>query len=300
MRITNRMLAENSIGYMSDGLEQLSELQTRVATGKVIQTPADNPTVAVASLSMRSTLATNQAYLDTSYVTRDWLNANELALKDLVEIGTRAHTLTLPGLSDTLGVAERDALAQEVAGILQHAVDVGNTKHQDKHIFAGFEVNTQPYMLDTTNPLAPVVVENFTAPTGQMRQSIAPSQTMQVNVNPETALTPFLDALAGVYTQLAAPVFNRAGLQTALDTLYTEITGVKDARTTNGARQHQLQTEMDRLEQTKVALKNLLTHKEDVNMAEAISLLKHQETVYQTVLQVGSKSVTQSLFDYLR
>ena len=126
MRITNRMLAENSIGYMSDGLEQLSELQTRVATGKVIQTPADNPTVAVASLSMRSTLATNQAYLDTSYVTRDWLNANELALKADVSFSTvrRAEAAGERHLRD--GSVQAIRIAFEKAGLKFVVDEAGN------------------------------------------------------------------------------------------------------------------------------------------------------------------------------
>lgn len=303
MRITTQTMLDDSIGYMTDNLERLTQLQTRVASGKLIQTPADNPTVAVAGLNMRSTIASNQAYIDTSYVTKDWLNANELALKDLVDIGTRAYTLSEQALSDTLGPAERDGIAQELAGILQHAVDVGNTQHEDKYIFAGFQVKTKPFTLGpavpATIPATYAVTANYTAPAGTMTQSIAPSQTMPINVDPDIPKQ-FMDQLANVHSALVAQPFNTAALQTALGNLYTALGGVKDARTTNGARQHQLDAEMSRLDQMDVALKNLLSHKEDVNMAEAISQLNRQQTIYQTSLQVGSKSVTQSLFDYLR
>lgn len=300
MRVSSQMMVDNAVRQMGDNLARLSELQTQVSSGNLIHTPADNPAVAVASLSLRSTLAVNQAYLDSGAVTDDWLTANSMALDDLVSIGTRAYTLAQPGQSDTLGVDERQALADELAGILAHATGVANTQHQGKFIFAGFEVNTQPYTLDFSNPLAPAVGENFTRPTGQIQHSIAPGQSLPVNVQPEAAVTPFLNALAGVYTAVAAPAFNPAALKSALDTLYSALDGVKDTRTTNGARQRQLTTELDRLTQTKTALKDLLSHKEDVNMAEAISALKQQETIYQLSLQVGSKAVTQSLFDYLR
>ena len=39
---------------------------------------------------------------------------------------------------------------------------------------------------------------------------------------------------------------------------------------------------------------------EDASLAESISLLKHQETVYQAVLEVGRRALPPSLFDFLR
>ena len=57
---------------------------------------------------------------------------------------------------------------------------------------------------------------------------------------------------------------------------------------------------LDRMDKTGNALKNLLSHKEDANLAETISMLKHQETVYQAVLSVGQRAITPSLFDFLK
>lgn len=297
MRIATRMLVDNAIQHMNANLERLSDLQTQVASGKQIRTPADNPTIAVAGLSLRSALEANQAYIDTGYVTQDWLTANELALKDLVELATRAFTLAEKGLSDTEGVDERRAIAVEIDGLLQQAVEVGNTQHQGKSIFAGFSVNTRPYVYNgpgaaVTSPLASTA--------DQMRQSIAPGQTpLLMNISGHDELRPLFDALSSVYNALQ-PTYNAGALQAALGAVATALDRIKDVRTENGARQRQLQSEMDRLEETKIALKSLLSAREDVNLAEAISMLKQQETVYQAVLQVGSRAVTPSLFDYLR
>jgi hypothetical protein len=44
----------------------------------------------------------------------------------------------------------------------------------------------------------------------------------------------------------------------------------------------------------------MLTNKEDVNMTEAITQLRYQETVYQAVLEVSRRSLaTANLFEYL-
>lgn len=293
MRVTNRMLMDDAVAYMNDNLERLSTLQTQVASGKVIRTPADNPAVAVAGLSLRSTLQTNQAYLDTGDVTRDWLDANEHALADMVGVATRAQLVTAQGLPDTQGPAERRVLAAELDGLLQHAVGIGNTRHQGKYIFAGFKVTTAPY---TYTPAA--VVNNLASTADVMSQSIAPGQTLAVNIDGNTLFTPLFAALVSARDALNAN--DTTAAQAAVGALNTALTAVNDARTTNGARTRQLQTERDRLERIGIDLKNLLSHREDVNMTEAVSMLKRQETVYQATLEVGRRAITPSLFDYLR
>ena len=54
------------------------------------------------------------------------------------------------------------------------------------------------------------------------------------------------------------------------------------------------------MDKISLSLKSLLSSTEDVDMAEAIMNLQHAETVNQAVLQTAAKSVSQSLFDFLR
>jgi flagellar hook-associated protein 3 FlgL len=211
----------------------------------------------------------------------------------MVTIATRAQALGIQGVSDSMGAAERQTLGRELDGILQHAAGIGNTQHQGKYLFAGFKVNTQPYTYAAAG-----VGNNLASTADLMQQSIAPGQSLTVNVDGNTVFTPIFTALRDARDALLGD--NIPSLQTALTSLEAALTGVNAARTTNGARQRQLDTAMDRLEQTKTALKNLLSHKEDVNVAEAISSLKQQETVYQAVLEIGRRAITPSLFDYLR
>jgi flagellar hook-associated protein 3 FlgL len=293
MRITSRMMVDNAIQHMEDSLERLSALQERAASGKLIRNPSDDPSVATAGLNLRSTLNTNAAYLDTARVSADWLDANELALKTFVDIGARALTLTKQGLSDTQGAAERQALGVEMDGLLQNAVEAGNSSQRGNYLFAGFKVTTLPYTYTGAG-----VTNNLASTADLMQHGLEPGQTVTVNIDGNTLLTPFFAAL--VSARDALNTNNPSALQTALTSLQTAFTGVADARTTNGARQRQVQTAIDRLENTQLLLKDLLSHKEDASLAETISLLKHQETVYQAVLGVGQRALPPSLFDFLK
>jgi flagellar hook-associated protein 3 FlgL len=293
MRITNRMMTEQNIQRMEDALEKLSTLQTRVASGKKIQTAAEDPALAASALQLRSTLQQNELYLATSRVSGDWLTANELALKQMTDLATRASVLAQQGLSDTQGVNERLALGAEVDGLLRQAVQVGNTQHQGKHLFAGFKVNTQPFTYAGAS-----VTSNLASTADAMQHNIAPGQTVTVNVDGNATFNPLFAVFIAVRDALLGN--SPAALQTALVALNPAVTALNDTRTANGAKMRDIDTQRERLEQTNLALKKLLSEKEDISLAEGISQLKQQETVYQTVLNVSGRANLPTLFEFLR
>ncbi|MBI3762788.1 MAG: hypothetical protein HY260_13150, partial [Chloroflexi bacterium] len=243
MRVTSRMMVENAIQHMEDNLERLAALQEKTATGKEFQAASEDPARAALSLSLRSTLQTNTAYVDTARVTADWLDANELALKQMVDIAARSQTLAKQGLPDTQGAAERLAMGREMDSLLQQAVEAANTSHRGSYLFAGFRTTTRPYTYTGAG-----VTNNVPSTVGPIQPGIAPGQTITVNVDGNTVFTPLFSALVAARDALNAN--DTAALQTALGSLQTALTGVSDVRTTNGARQQQVRDTIDRMEKT--------------------------------------------------
>ena len=118
------------------------------------------------------------------------------------------------------------------------------------------------------------------------------------NVNGEDTFTALFEAIINAREALQSDQTDT--IQAAVDQLENAVQIVNEASTTNGARQSQTRLVKDRLEKTQVELKNLLSYKEDVNMAEAISNYNYQQTIYQTVLEVGQRAISAlSLFDLL-
>jgi flagellar hook-associated protein 3 FlgL len=317
MRVTSLMMVDNAVQHMTENMEALSMLQERASTGKLIRTPADDPSVAVTGLSLRSTLATHAAYKDSAQTTLDWLDANDLALGQMVDLGTRALNLAKQGVSDTMDVKEREAIAVDIDGVLQNAVSIANSSHQGKYLFAGYYVNGdatgQPPFKYPNGPSGTAAVDvTVGAPippgdtSGVISHTIERGQTIRVNVDGSAAFQPFFNALIGVRDALRAVPFTTATLTTAITTLDNAVSSssvppsLSTIRTTNGDRVRQVNMALDRMDKTGAALKNLLSHKEDANLAETISMLKHQETVYQAVLSVGQRAIVPSLFDFLK
>ena len=128
MRITHQMTANNAIHSMSENLEKVSNLQSKLSTQKRFQVASEDPARASVSLSLRSNLKTLESYADTAETTRNWMTATDNAFDKMDELGVQANNLILRGINDSLSGSERaNSLATEMQDILNQAVELGNT-----------------------------------------------------------------------------------------------------------------------------------------------------------------------------
>jgi len=75
---------------------------------------------------------------------------------------------------------------------------------------------------------------------------------------------------------------------------------INEVRTDLGGRMNRLELAKNRLENININTKELLSKKEDVDMAEAISEMALQQNIYQAALGAGAKILQLSLLDFLR
>jgi flagellar hook-associated protein 3 FlgL len=293
MRITNKMMADNSIGYMNDNLDRLNSLQDKVSSGKQFQGMSDDPAKAASALSLRSSLKISQNYIDNDQVVNDWLSANDQALQSMTDLGTKASNLVLQGINDTNSLSERTAMANQIDQMIDHAVMIANTNDQGKYIFAGFNSKSAapPFTLNAARNAV-----TSTADTHSIQVDIAPGQSMTTNFVGTTVFNQFFGALVTARDALLSN--NSTNISAAKGTLDAAIDPVTTALTTNGGRQSQLGQLMDSMTAAQASLKSLLSSKEDVNMADAISQMRTQETTYQAVIDVSQRVLsTMTLFD---
>jgi flagellar hook-associated protein 3 FlgL len=317
MRITNMMMVNNAIQNMNDNQEKLSKLQTKVATQKQFQTASENPVNASASLSLRSNMRTLESYSDTAAATSNWMNTSDFALNQLEEIGVQASKLILRGLNDSLSASERFvSLATEMNSLIEKAVEIGNTSVNGQFIFSGYKVDQKAFELvdsPTTildyqgNTVTPKVV-NYLGDQGSMQRNLGPDQSVTMNVRGDQAIQGFIENLISASNALTQNNIHGTSVPPAAPTLQETLTGVKSSaevvnqyRTSNGARMRQVESASNFLETVKIETANLLSQKEDTNMAEGIALLSNQQTTYQAVLEVSQRAISAlSLFDYMR
>lgn len=294
MRITNRMMTENAIQHMASNKEKINNLSEKIASGKSFLSASEDPVNASLSLNLRSTLRASASYRDVAELTGDWMTATDFAFQQMDDLATRAQNLMLRGLNDTLGEEERDSsLATEMSGIFNEAKDYANYQHSGQYIFGGYRVDIPPFHMVDADTVG------YQGDLGKMQRALAPGQTVDMNVVGQDVFTPYLQTLKNA--EIALKANDMDALRGALNQLKLDVSTMDQARTSNGARMRQVSSATDYLKRLDIEVKALLSQKEDVNLAEAITELRGQETTYQSVLEVTQRAVSAlSLFDYLR
>ncbi|MGB9586118.1 MAG: hypothetical protein ACPL7A_01710, partial [Anaerolineales bacterium] len=194
---------------------------------------------------------------------------------------------------------QRGTLAAELDIILQQAVDIANSSHEGNYIFGGFKTKSAPFSLIDSNADGKYESVAYNGGINEtISRSLSPGVSIALNIDGK-------DTFEGLFKTIIAArdalqTNDPAQIQAAIAPLENALEKVNKAMTTNGARQRQVRQAKDRLEKAQTELKSLLSSKEDTNMTEAISYLQQQQTVYQTVLEVGQRAISaMSLFNLL-
>jgi flagellar hook-associated protein 3 FlgL len=301
------MIVDNSVNNLTGAMDKLYELQKQNATHKKYLKASDNPSNAASVFTLKSALQTSTVYEETAQSTNDWMSATDFALQHASDKAQIAISGALRGLSDTSGADTRATIAEEIDGILKEVIDLANTKHLDRYIFAGFTTDTQPFTTTHVTPTDPnsritaVQYKDGTAATRAfqaIRRDIGPGETVTANIDGYTTFQGLIDSLITVRNSLNAN--DLATLRTATDTLSTNFDQVTLATTINGSRIRDIEGAQDRISESNVELKALLSQKEDANMAEVTAELANQENIYQTVVTISSRTQSMvSLFEKL-
>lgn len=297
MRVTEKMMTDNAISYMTDSKSLMNMLQEKAATGKQFSRASDNPSAAVSALNLKSTIATSSGYLNTTEATESWMSITDNSLQSMIDVAKQALKLARDGISDTQGADERASLAAEMDVLLQEGIDLGNTKYQDSYIFAGFKVNATPFSGVDNNAdglYDAVAYAGDDKDHGTILRTVGPGQSIAQNITGEVAFTTIFQGIIQARDALNDPntATDKTALESALATLDDGVNNLNIASTTNGARQRQVKSIGERLQSTQTELASLLSQKENVNMAEAVSLMTAQENVYQAVLEVGQRTIS--------
>lgn len=298
MRITHQMMTNNAIRNMASNLENMTRLQNVVASQGQISKASDDPVTASLSLSLTSSLKGLADYQNTATQAGEWLSSNDFSMGKMSEAAIRAIGLVTSGLNDTEGTVERGSYANELDGILKQVLDLANTNNQGQYIYSGYQINTKPFeLVESTVAGVPDSIV-YHGDSGVMTRSLGPGQSVNISVDGNSAFTPLMNTLIAARDALNAN--DMTTLRTSLSDLQTASDTLDAVMGTNGTRMRQVDQVSDYLSQSAVEMKAVLSQKQDANLAEAISMLKNQETSYQVVLEVSQRAISAlTLFDYL-
>lgn len=151
MRISTAGIHYSALLAMQQQQTSLSKLQNQIATGKRVQTPADDPVAAVHILELNRALRESDQYKANADVASNRLALEEQALQDIGSLLERVRQLAVEGNNATVGEQDRKMIATELRSRLGELVDIANRKDGNgEYLFSGFSTQTQPFSRTAT------------------------------------------------------------------------------------------------------------------------------------------------------
>jgi flagellar hook-associated protein 3 FlgL len=146
MRISTVGFNQAAIEAIDTSRANLAEIQSQVASGKAIQSPADDPAATVHILQLQTALAKSQQYGRNADAATGRLHSEEQSLTAVTNLLQRVRDLVVQANSGTNDATARAAIATELDQSVQQLLDLANTRDANgEYIFAGLASKTQPF-----------------------------------------------------------------------------------------------------------------------------------------------------------
>jgi flagellar hook-associated protein 3 FlgL len=251
----------------------------------------------VNSLGLSDTLAQIQQYQTNMNTANEWLSTSETALNQVSQLAASAQQIAAQFSSGSQSADVQTEAESQVDGLIDEAIDLGNTQLNGKYIFAGYQTATTPFADSGSGATETVVYQ--ADPTNDFNVQIGPNETVTAGKNGQTV---FMDSnlftsLIGLKQAIAnndqtAIQQEATNLQGATDYLNAQVSDV-------GIRQSQLQTQGQMFTQVSTNLQNQLGDLENVDYNQAILEMQQKQTAYNVALETAAQISQVSLLNYL-
>ncbi len=144
MRVTQFTLYNNFLINHQKDLNNLKDIQTKIATGKKIQNMYDEPTIYTRFLKLDEEINSFTQIKNSANFALNFARETDTTINDIVTSLTSFKTKLLNAANDTHDETSRKAIVSELKGLLKHLKDLANTSIDGKYIFSGSAFDKKP------------------------------------------------------------------------------------------------------------------------------------------------------------
>ncbi len=290
MRVTNSLIKDQIINFLSANQERLADVQRQISTNKEVAVSSDDPIRFDRAGRFKSLLAKNEQYTSNIEDGIAWIVMGAESLDVVYEALQQAKVLAL----QTRGDAETSTRAQVIPyvnALLEEMVLLGNSKFMGKYIFGGtITKDTEPFAYDG-------VSVTYNGNDGSLTRKVGDDTYLKIN----TTGSEFLNVLGAVMAlRDALDANDGAAMDVAIAQIDTVSTQLLNTIARAGSMQRKFELTRDNLEMANVNLQSYISQAEDVDLMEAILQFNAQELGYRAALESSSRIMNISILNYLR
>ena len=298
MRVTNKMTADLITQDLYRAQQLLLDAQVKVATGKRINKPSDDPIGMGKVLDYRKIISTIDQYNENIVHGKNQLEFTSTILEEIESLLNQAKNWALEfGSGSDMSAS---AALIEVKSLYDEIMDLANTKIGNNYIFGGHVTNSAPFSRDADYDA------NYTGDNGDITVLVGNNVQVKINANGEDIFavdgagggTDAFGALERLINALgtndsAAAFAEVANLDSAID----QVQGISTETSVYYGR---MKSSENFLIKYKSNIEDMLYETENMDPAQAVVEMQLQEAAYITCLETASRIIQPSLVDFIK
>jgi len=296
MRVTQGMLSQQMLYDIQGNNQRLSKLQNEAATGKKINSPADDPIGVGFVMQYKNDSAYDAQYQNNATTAQGVLSYTDSAMSEAGQVMQRARDLAVQGSTGTLTANDRQDMAAEVDQLSKQLVAIGNSEFNQQYIFGGQQTSAAPY--PANNP------QNVTTDNGHVMYDLGDGVSLNVNVPGNAFFGQASDAnnAFAVLSQLKTALQNNDvnTIGSSISAIDSRSSAMMQAQSQIGALSDRAQLMQTRMADMAQNVQGLLANAQDADMAKVITDLNSATAVQTASLQVGARTIQPTLLDFLK
>lgn len=163
MRITNKIMQNNSLSNINLAKVAEDYRSSQVTSGKKIVRPSDDPIVAIRSLRLRSSVVEITQYYSRNAKDADaWLKTTEDAMQQVTEVITDMIKQYDKGANEYLTSGNRDIILEQLKALQEEVYATGDADYAGRYVFTGYRTETSLMFAENTKKPYQIT-EQFTA-----------------------------------------------------------------------------------------------------------------------------------------
>jgi flagellar hook-associated protein 3 FlgL len=333
MRVTNKMMSTNVVNNIQSNISKMDKTNDKLSRGTKINTPQDDPTGAVKTMSYKSNLNEIEKFTTNAVNANNFLSYTDVSLGQMGDIVQRVRELAVQASTETYEQTARDAMAVEIDELIDQVISIGNGKVGDRYIFGGFNTIEEPFkavrgkqrleeegiepdLIHSNGEVRKginkdsIVGVDYKGDGGKLLAEVDKGIIIEYNIPGSELFINEKNNLIESMMRLRDQIYmgntieDNAGSGSTVNSELGKIDDALDSimkyRSKVGARMKRIEQINQRHEDNKISVSSLLSTTQDTDITEAISQLKVQESVQRMSLSVGAKVIQPTLMDFLK
>lgn len=289
----------NLVGSLDNTQADQQQLSAQLASGIRVNSLSDDPMAAGENVRLLNQIQQDDTFTQSSNMVSGQLSVADSALGQVVTQLTQAISLATSANNGTMNSSNVQSIASQLSGIRSEVMILANSSYQGQYIFAGGQISTTPFTLDTSTSPATV---NYGGDSNVNYLVTPNSQKIQLNVPGDQIFNgpgtkSVFAALNNLIADYSSGTVNTQQAVTDTQSLNTALNYVSQQRVTVDNSITQLQAASTAVSSQQIQLTSAQTNLMQADVAQISTRLALDSTQQAALESVIAKLGSGSLFD---